>query len=96
MLIAMDTSEERAELAEQRSFLDEAQRQVDRLAPLVKRGAASESTIDTKRREAQGAQGRASRRSNRASPNASSRRPSMASSACATSASAPSPSPAPN
>ena len=35
VLIAMDTSEERAELAEQRSFLDEAQRQVDRLAPLV-------------------------------------------------------------
>ena len=58
VLIAMDTSEERAELAEQRSFLDEAQRQVDRLAPLVKRGAASESTIDTKRREAQGARAR--------------------------------------
>ena len=58
VLIEMDTSEERAELAEQRSFLDEAQRQVNRLTPLVKRGAASESSIDTQRREAQGARAR--------------------------------------
>ena len=58
VLIEMDTSEERAELAEQRSFLNEAQRQVNRLTPLVKRGAASESTIDTQRRETQGARAR--------------------------------------
>lgn len=58
VLIEMDAAEERAELAEQRSFLAQAQRQVNRLAPLVKRGAAAESTIDTQRREAQGARAR--------------------------------------
>lgn len=58
VLIEMDAAEERAELAEQRAFLAQAQRQVNRLAPLVKRGAAAESTIDTQRRETEGARAR--------------------------------------
>ena len=51
ILIEMDTVEERAELAEQKSFRAEAQRQVNRLTPLVKKGAASDSTLDENRSE---------------------------------------------
>lgn len=51
LLIEMDANEEQAELTEQQSFLEEAQKQVKRLEPLVKKGAASESTLDEWRRE---------------------------------------------
>jgi membrane fusion protein (multidrug efflux system) len=46
ILVEMDATEEQAELTEQQSVLAEAQKQVDRLSPLVKRGAASQSTLD--------------------------------------------------
>lgn len=58
VLLEMDSSEERAELAEQESSRAEAQRQVNRLSPLVKRGAASVSILDENRRDLQGAQAR--------------------------------------
>ena len=58
VLIEMDAAEEIAELEEQKSFLDEAERQVNRLEPLVKKGAASESVLDERRREMQAAQAR--------------------------------------
>ncbi len=58
VLLEMDAAEELAELEEQQSFLDEAQRQVNRLTPLVKQGAASASVLDENRREAAGAKAR--------------------------------------
>lgn len=58
ILLKMDAAEELAELAEQQSFLDEAQRQVNRLTPLVKKGAASASILDENKREALAAQAR--------------------------------------
>jgi len=48
----MDASEEEALLAEEKSVLAEAQRQVERLRPLIKRGAASQSTMDAAELEA--------------------------------------------
>ena len=58
VLLEMDTAEEVAELAEQKSFLEEAQRQVNRLIPLVKNRAASASLLDENRRELEGAKAR--------------------------------------
>jgi len=58
LVLEMDVAEELAELSEQRSFLEEAQRQVDRLEPLVKKGAASESLLDESKREVLEAQAR--------------------------------------
>ena len=58
VLVEMDASEEQAELSEEQSVLAEAQRQVNRLTPLVKKGAASESILDESKREAQAAQAR--------------------------------------
>ena len=46
ILIEMDAAEERALKAEERSRLEEAKRQVKRLEPLVKRGAASQAALD--------------------------------------------------
>lgn len=51
VLIEMDAAEELAELAEEQSRYDEAKRQVDRLQPLVKRGAVSESELDENERD---------------------------------------------
>ncbi|MDQ8192946.1 efflux RND transporter periplasmic adaptor subunit [Coraliomargarita sp. SDUM461004] len=59
VLLEMDAAEEEAELAEVMSLLEESQRQVERLKPLVDRGAASESAIDEKRREVEAARARA-------------------------------------
>ena len=53
VLIEMDFSEEEALLAEERSVLAEAERQVARLKPLIKRGATSQSTWDAAQLEAQ-------------------------------------------
>lgn len=58
VLVEMDSSEEQAELQEQKSFLAEAERQVNRLEPLVKKGAASASNLDTLRRESLAAEAR--------------------------------------
>lgn len=58
ILIEMDREEEKAELAEEESTLEEAQRQVDRLEPLVKRGAASQASLDENRREVKTSQAR--------------------------------------
>ena len=46
LLIEMDAAEELAEKIEEQSRAEEAQRQVDRLQPLVERGAASKSELD--------------------------------------------------
>lgn len=58
ILVEMDAAEEMAELQEQKSFLAEAERQVKRLEPLVKKGAASASALDERRREQLAAQSR--------------------------------------
>jgi membrane fusion protein (multidrug efflux system) len=51
VLVEMDAAEEEAELAEEKSRRTEAQRQVNRLKPLVSRGAASKSVLDEQQRE---------------------------------------------
>ena len=51
ILVEMETSEEEAELIEEQFRRDEAQRQVNRLRPLVERGAASTSALDQQERE---------------------------------------------
>lgn len=58
ILIEMDAAEELAELAEQQSFVKEARRQLERLAPLVKKRAASPAALDEQRRELETAQAR--------------------------------------
>lgn len=45
ILIEMDAAEEAALLAEEKFVVQEAQRQLDRLKPLIERGATSQSTI---------------------------------------------------
>jgi membrane fusion protein (multidrug efflux system) len=51
VLVEMDVSEEKAELAEESFRLDEAQSQVERVRALVKRSSASKSTLDERERE---------------------------------------------
>ena len=58
VLVEMDIAEEQAELAEQKSILAEAKRQVKRLTPLVKEGAASASVLDENKRNLEGATAR--------------------------------------
>lgn len=49
ILIKMDTADEQALLAEERARLDEAERQVNRLNPLIEKMAASKSALDTQK-----------------------------------------------
>lgn len=58
ILVEMDAEEERAEMAEQQSFAKEAQRQVNRLRPLVNQRAASESLLDENAQELEAAKAR--------------------------------------
>ncbi len=58
VLVEMDFTEEQALLAEERSVLAEAERQVERLKPLIDRGATSQSTLDAAELEAQTAKSR--------------------------------------
>ncbi len=58
ILVEMDAAEELAILAEERSRMKEAERQVNRLEPLVQRNAASRSALDSQRLELQTAQAR--------------------------------------
>lgn len=58
VLVEMDYAEEAALLDEERSVLAEANRQVARLKPLVKRGATSKSALDAAELEAQTARSR--------------------------------------
>jgi membrane fusion protein (multidrug efflux system) len=58
VLIEMDASQEEAELAEEQSRLLEAQRQVNRIRPLVKRGASTQAILDERERELATAQAR--------------------------------------
>jgi membrane fusion protein (multidrug efflux system) len=58
VLVEMDTSEEVAEYAEEQSRLNEARRQVKRLEPLTKKGAASQSILDERQREFETAKAR--------------------------------------
>lgn len=51
VLIEMDVSEEKAELAEESYRLDEALSQVERVRALVQRSSASKSTLDERERE---------------------------------------------
>lgn len=46
VLVQMDASEELAQLAEEQSRVNEAQRQVDRFKPLISRGSVSELAFD--------------------------------------------------
>ncbi len=59
LLVEMAASEELAELTEEQSTLKEAKRQLDRIRPLAKKGVASESVLDQRRREYQAASARA-------------------------------------
>jgi membrane fusion protein (multidrug efflux system) len=52
VLVKMNIAEEQAVLAEQQSFLQESQLQINRISPLVKKGAASAAILDENRREA--------------------------------------------
>lgn len=58
VLLEMDAAEELAELEEQQSFLDDSQKQIERLTPLVAKGAASESLLDENKKNAAAAQAR--------------------------------------
>ncbi len=58
LLVEMDIAEENAELNEQQSVLLEAEKQIQRLQPLVKKGAASASALDTAKLNAAAAKAR--------------------------------------
>ncbi len=58
VLIKMDTSEEQAELIEQRALVKDAQARVDRLSPLKAQGAASVSDYDEAKRTLDAAEAR--------------------------------------
>lgn len=58
ILIEMTSLEEHAQLEEEQSNVAEARKQFDRLAPLVKKGAASQTLLDTRVRELATAQAR--------------------------------------
>src|SRR5690606_30901560 len=58
LLLEMDAAEEKALLAEQQSVLEEAKRQVERLKPLMERGAASQSAMDQAKLDLQTAKSR--------------------------------------
>ncbi len=58
ILVEMTNEEEHALIEEERSTLNEAKKQYDRLRPLVERGAASVSLLDQRRREYETAKAR--------------------------------------
>lgn len=58
LLVEMDHAEEKALLAEERSRLSEALKQVQRLQPLAKKNAATQSTLDQQQREVETARAR--------------------------------------
>ena len=58
ILVEMTDQEERALIEEERSTVAEAQKQYDRLRPLVQRGAASTALLDQRRREYETAKAR--------------------------------------
>ncbi|MGB3211062.1 MAG: efflux RND transporter periplasmic adaptor subunit [Desulforhopalus sp.] len=58
VLVEMTNEEEHALLEEERSTLNEAKKQYERVKPLVERGAASKSLLDQRRREYDTAQAR--------------------------------------
>ena len=58
ILIEMTSTEEHAQLEEELSTVAEAQKQFDRLKPLVDRGAAAKSLLDQRKRELDTAQAR--------------------------------------
>lgn len=58
VLVEMTSAEEGALLQEERSTVNEAWKQVERLEPLVKQGAASKSLLDQRRREYETARAR--------------------------------------
>lgn len=58
VLVEMNRNQEKAQLAQQRATLAETQRQLERIEPLVKEGAASASLLDQRQREYKTAQAR--------------------------------------
>lgn len=58
ILVEMTNEEEHSLIEEERSTVAEAKKQYDRLRPLVKRGAASTSLLDQRRREYETAKAR--------------------------------------
>ena len=58
VLVEMNRRQEKAQLAQERASLAEAQRQLERIEPLVKEGAASAALLDQRQREYKTAQAR--------------------------------------
>lgn len=58
VLVEMNRNQEKAQLAQERATLGEAQRQMERIEPLVKEGAASAALLDQREREYRTAQAR--------------------------------------
>lgn len=58
ILVEMTSGQEKAELDAEQATAEEARRQVERLAPLVKSGAASQSVLDQRQREYETAKAR--------------------------------------
>ena len=58
ILVEMMSGQEKAELDAERATVEEAKRQVERIAPLVKSGAASQSVLDQRQREHETAKAR--------------------------------------
>jgi len=58
ILVEMMSTQEKAELDAERATAEEAKRQVERVAPLVKSGAASQSVLDQRQRELETAKAR--------------------------------------
>lgn len=58
ILVEMMSGQEKAELDAERATVEEAKRQVERIAPLVKSGAASQSVLDQRQREFETAKAR--------------------------------------
>jgi membrane fusion protein (multidrug efflux system) len=58
ILVEMTSTEESAALDAEQATVDEAKRQVERLEPLVKSGAAAQSILDERRRDLETAQAR--------------------------------------
>jgi membrane fusion protein (multidrug efflux system) len=58
ILLEMTSGEEKSELDAERATVDEARRQLERIEPLVKAGAAPKSTLDQRKREYETAKAR--------------------------------------
>lgn len=58
VLAEMTSAQEKAQLAQERAIVAEARRQLERIEPLVRQGASSQSVLDVRRREYETARAR--------------------------------------